>query len=59
VEQPEQSIKEGNQAVKITRLSCHGFRHEVRLRLSVIADNTANLWRRLVPPSSRAAGMKR
>ena len=44
----EQWIKEGKQAVKITRLSCHRFRsNEVRLWLSVIAHNLGNLWRRL------------
>jgi hypothetical protein len=47
----EQWIKEGKQAVKITRLSCHRFRsNEVRLWLSVIAYNLGNLWRRLVLP---------
>jgi hypothetical protein len=44
----EQWIKEGNQAVKMTRLSCHRFRsNEVRLMLSLIAYNRGNL-RRLV-----------
>src|SRR2546426_10861155 len=47
----EQWIKEGNQAVKMTRLSCHRFRsNEVRLWLSVIAYNLGNLWRRLALP---------
>jgi hypothetical protein len=47
----EQRIKEGKQAVKMTRLSCHRFRsNEVRLWLSVIAYNLGNLWRRLVLP---------
>ena len=47
----EQWIKEGKQAVKMTRLSCHHFRsNEVRLWLSVIAYNLGNLWRRLVLP---------
>jgi len=47
----EQWIKEGKQAVKMTRLSCHRFRsNEVRLWLSVIAYNLGNLWRRLVLP---------
>jgi hypothetical protein len=47
----EQWIKEGKQAVKMTRLSCHSFRsNEVRLRLRVIAYNLGNLWRRLVLP---------
>ena len=45
----EQWIKEGKQAVKMTRLSCHRFRsNEVRLWLSLIAYNLGNLWRRLV-----------
>jgi hypothetical protein len=36
----EQWIKEGKQAVKMTRLFCHWFRaNEVRLRLSLIAYN--------------------
>ena len=43
--------KEGKQAVKMTRLSCHRFRsNEVRLWLSLIAYNLGNLWRRLVLP---------
>ena len=47
----EQWIKEGKQAVKMTRLSCHRFRsNQVRLWLSVIAYNLGNLWRRLVLP---------
>ena len=47
----EQWIKEGKQAVKMTRLSCHRFRsNEVRLWLSAIAYNLGNLWRRLVLP---------
>jgi hypothetical protein len=47
----EQWIKEGKQAVKMTRLSCHRFRsNEVRLWLSVVAYNLGNLWRRLVLP---------
>ena len=47
----EQWIKEGKQAVKMTRLSCHRFRsNEVRLWLSIIAYNLGNLWRRLVLP---------
>ena len=48
----EQWIKEGKQAVKLTRLSCHRFRaNEVRLWLSLIAYNLGNLWRRLVLPA--------
>lgn len=47
----EQWIKEGKQAIKMTRLSCHRFRsNEVRLVLSLIAYNLGNLWRRLVLP---------
>jgi hypothetical protein len=47
----EQWIKEGKQAVKMTRLSCHRFRpNEVRLWLSVIAYNLGNPWRRLALP---------
>jgi hypothetical protein len=47
----EQWIKEGKQALKMTRLSCHRFRsNEVRLWLSGIAYNLGNLWRRLVLP---------
>jgi hypothetical protein len=47
----EQWIKEGKQAVKMTRLSCHRFRsNEVRLGLSVIAYNLGNPWRRLALP---------
>ena len=47
----EQWIKEGKQAVKMARLSCHRFRsNEVRLVLSVISYNLGNLWRRLVLP---------
>jgi len=48
----EQWIKEGKQAVKMTRLSCHRFRaNEVRLWLSLIAYNLGNLWRRLALPT--------
>ena len=48
----EQWIKEAKQAVAMTRLSCHRFRaNEVRLWLSVIAYNLANLWRRLALPA--------
>jgi hypothetical protein len=49
----EQWIKEGKQAVAMTRLSCHRFRaNEVRLWLSVLAYNLANLWRRLALPEA-------
>ncbi|MGH9475697.1 MAG: IS1380 family transposase [Terriglobales bacterium] len=51
----EQWIKEGKQAVKMTRLSCHRFRaNEVRLSLSLIAYNLGNLWRRLALPAKIA-----
>ena len=47
----KQWIKEGKQAVKMTRLSCHRFRsNEVRLWLTILAYNLGNLWRRLVLP---------
>ncbi len=47
----EQWIKEGKQAVKMTRLSCDRFRsNEVRLWLSLIASNLGNLRRRLALP---------
>jgi hypothetical protein len=47
----EQWIKEGKQAVKMTRLSCHRFRSkQVRLALSLLAYNLGNLWRRLGLP---------
>jgi hypothetical protein len=47
----EQRIKEGKQAVKMTRLSCHRFRsNQVRLALSLLAYNLGNLWRRLALP---------
>ena len=47
----EQWIKEGKQAVKMTRLSCRRLgSNEVRLWLSLIAYNLGNLWRRLVLP---------
>jgi hypothetical protein len=47
----EQWIKEGKQAVKMTRLSCHRFRsNEVRLWLTILAYNLGNLWRRLLLP---------
>jgi len=47
----EQWIKEGKQAVKTTRLSCHRFRsNQVRLTLSLLAYNLGNLWRRLALP---------
>jgi hypothetical protein len=52
----EQWIKEGKQAVKMTRLSCRGFRsNEVRLALSLLAYNLGNLRRCLVLPKGVAA----
>ncbi|HXQ28987.1 MAG TPA: transposase [Gemmatimonadales bacterium] len=48
----EQWIREGKQAVKMTRLSCHRVRaNEVRLWLSLIAYTLGNLWRRLAMPT--------
>jgi hypothetical protein len=47
----EQWIKEGKQAVAMSRLSCHRFQaNQVRLWLSLIAYNLGNLWRRLALP---------
>ena len=44
----EQGVKEGKQAVKMTRLTCRRFRsNQVHLWLSVTAYNLGNLWRRL------------
>jgi Transposase DDE domain group 1 len=44
----EQWIKEGRQAVAMTRFSCHRFRaNQVRLWLSLIAYNLGKMWRRL------------
>ena len=45
----EQWIKEGKQAVKMTRLSCNRFRSNQE-RLGLLAYNLGNLWRRLVLP---------
>ena len=46
----------GQQAVKMTRLSCHRFRSDqVRLWLSLIAYNLGNLWRGLPLGSGAAA----
>jgi len=56
----EQWIKEGKQAVKMTRLSCHRFRsNHVRLALSLLAYNLGNLWRRLACPSASRTGRSR
>jgi hypothetical protein len=47
----EQRIKEGKQAVRMTRVIRHRFgSNEVRLWLSLIAYNLVNLWRRPVLP---------
>jgi hypothetical protein len=47
----ERWIMEGKEATNWTRLSCHRFRaNELRLRLSVLADNLGNLWQRLGLP---------
>jgi len=47
----EQWIKEGKNAVRWTRLSCHGFRdNEVRLQLFALAYNLGNFLRRLALP---------
>ncbi len=49
----EQWIKEGKNAVKWTRLSCHGFvDNQVRLQLFSLAYNLGNFLRRLALPRS-------
>lgn len=49
----EQWIKEGKNAVKWTKLSCHDFRdNEVRLQLFGLAYNLGNFMRRLALPRS-------
>jgi len=49
----EQWIKEGKNAVKWTRLSCHDFvDNQVRLQLFVLAYNLGNFLRRLALPTS-------
>jgi hypothetical protein len=51
----EQWIKEGENAVKWTRLSCHDFvDNQVRLQLFVLAYNLGNFLRRLALPRSVA-----
>ena len=51
----EQWIKEGNQALRWTRLSCHAFRHNaVRLQLFALAYNLANFLRSLALPNEVA-----
>jgi len=50
---PEQWIKEGKNAVKWTRLSCHDFADDqVCLQLFVLAYNMGNFLRRLALPTS-------
>ena len=47
----EQPIKEGKQATKMTRLSCHRFRsNQMRLQLSLRASDLGNLSRWLALP---------
>ena len=47
----EQHIKEGKNAIRWTRLSCHAFRHDaVRLQLHALAYNLANFMRTLALP---------
>ena len=47
----EQHIKEGENAINWTRLSCHGFRNkEVRLQLHALAYNLGNFLRTLALP---------
>ncbi len=49
----EQWIKEGKNAVKWTRLSCHDFvDNQVRLQLFALAYNLGNFLRRLALPGS-------
>jgi hypothetical protein len=49
----EQWIKEGKNAVKWTRLSCHDFvDNQVRLQLFALAYNLGNFFRRLALPPS-------
>src|ERR671912_942610 len=47
----EQHIKDGKNAIRWTRLSCHAFRHNaVRLQLHALAYNLANFMRTLALP---------
>ncbi len=47
----EQHIKEGKNAIKLTRLSCRKFRDKaVRLQLRALAYNLANFMRTLALP---------
>jgi hypothetical protein len=48
----EQWIREGKNAIRWTRLSCHAFRHNaVRLQLHALAYNLANFLRTLALPA--------
>jgi hypothetical protein len=48
----EQHIKEGKNALRWTRLSCHAFLHNaVRLQLHALAYNLANFLRTLALPA--------
>lgn len=48
----EQRIKEGKNAVKWTRLSCHDFAdNQIRLQLFALAYNLGNFLRRLALPT--------
>jgi hypothetical protein len=51
----EQHIREGKNALRWTRLSCHAFRHNaVRLQLFALAYNLANFLRSLALPDEVA-----
>ena len=53
---PEQWIKEGKNAVKWTRLSCHDFAdNQVRLHLFVLAYNLGNFLRQAALPPGGAS----
>jgi Transposase DDE domain group 1 len=53
----EQWIKEGKNALRWTRLSCHAFRHNaVRLQLHALAYNLANFMRTLALPEAHDPG---
>ena len=43
-------IKEGKNAVKWTRLSCHDFNDKVRLQLFALAYNLGNFFRQTILP---------
>ena len=56
----EQHIKEGKNALRWTRLSCHAFRHNaVRLQLHALAYNLANFLRTLALPQEVGRGRSR